>query len=120
MAIRTLQVITDDMDGTDLKPGQGKTVRFSFDGSDYVIDLSDKNYKKFAAEIEVWASKAHPPEQPAPAARRRGRSTKLTRSTASSASDMKAIRDWARDNGYTVSARGRVSTEIRDAYSAAH
>ncbi len=117
MAVRTLQVITDDMDGTDLKPGQGKTVRFSFDGSDYVIDLSDKNYKRFAAEIEVWASKAHPPE-PAPPARRRGRPSKPAARPATS--DMKAVRDWARDNGYTVSARGRVSSEIHDAYTAAH
>ena len=118
VAIRTLQVMTDDMDGTELKPGQGQTVRFSFDGAEYAIDLSDKNYKRFAAEIGVWASKAHTPEEPTPPARRRGRPAKSA--ARPPASDMKAVRDWARDNGYTVSGRGRVSTEIRDAYTAAH
>lgn len=118
MAIRTLQVITDDFDGTELKPGQGRTVRFSFEGNDYAIDLSDKNFKKFAAEIEVWASKAHPPEELVPAARRRARAGRGAVKTA--ASDTKAVRDWARENGYTVSGRGRVSTEIADAYTAAH
>ncbi len=119
MAIRTLQVITDDFDGTELKPGQGQTVRFSFEGNDYAIDLSDKNYKRFAAEIEVWASKAHTPQDAVPAAQRRA--TRSGRAAAKAAGpDMKAVREWARDNGHTVSERGRVSTQIRDAYTAAH
>lgn len=66
----------------------------------------------------MWVSKAHSAEDPTPAARRRGRPSKSAART--SASDMKAVRDWARDNGYTVSQRGRVPTEIRDAYTAAH
>ena len=112
--------MTDDLDGTELKPGQGQTVRFSFEGSDYAIDLSDKNYKRFAAEIEVWASKAHQPEPTAPAGRRRAPSRAKTTAKAANGTDIKAVRDWARDNGYTVSGRGRVSTEIRDAYTAVH
>jgi len=120
VAIRTVQVITDDLDGTELKPGQGRTVRFSFDGSDYAIDLSDKNVKRFTAEIEVWTSKAHPPEETSPAGRRRRARTSGTTARTAAATDTKAVRDWARDNGYTVSGRGRVSTEIRDAYTAAH
>jgi len=118
VAIRTLQVITDDFDGTELKPGQGQTVRFSFEGSDYAIDLSDKNYKRFTAEIEVWASKAHSPENAAPGAPRRTWSSRAAAKAAGP--DMKAVRAWARENGHAVSERGRVSTEIREAYTAAH
>ena len=34
--------------------------------------------------------------------------------------DLKAIRDWANANGYTVSTRGRIPAEVQNAYSAAH
>lgn len=118
MAIRTLQVMTDDFDGTELKSGQGQTVRFTFEGNDYAIDLSDKNYKRFTAEIEVWASKAHSPEKATPGALRRARAGRATARAAGS--DNKAVRAWARENGHAVSERGRVSSEIRDAYTAAH
>ena len=30
------------------------------------------------------------------------------------------IRAWARDNGFNVPDRGRVSSEVREAYAAAH
>jgi hypothetical protein len=30
------------------------------------------------------------------------------------------IRAWARDNGFKVPDRGRVSAEVREAYAAAH
>ncbi len=116
-----LQVMTDDFDGTELKVGQGQTVRFSFEGTDYAIDLSDKNAKKFAAEIEVWAAKAHTPDHPTPASQRRARAGRNARgSSRTPVTDMKALRDWAREHGYTVSERGRVPTEVRDAYTAAH
>lgn len=34
--------------------------------------------------------------------------------------DTHAIREWARENGYQVPARGRISRKIRDAFAAAH
>jgi hypothetical protein len=34
--------------------------------------------------------------------------------------DTAALRSWARDNGYTVSDRGRVASSIVEAYEAAH
>jgi hypothetical protein len=36
-----------------------------------------------------------------------------------SAADTPAIREWARENGYEVSDRGRISQALRDAYLAA-
>jgi hypothetical protein len=33
--------------------------------------------------------------------------------------DTAAVRSWARDNGYQVSDRGRISSQIIDAYLAA-
>jgi len=34
--------------------------------------------------------------------------------------DLTAIREWGKGNGFKVSARGRVSSELKDAYSKAH
>lgn len=33
---------------------------------------------------------------------------------------VQAVRDWARQHGYTVSARGRIPRRIQDAFAAAH
>jgi hypothetical protein len=33
---------------------------------------------------------------------------------------IKAIRDWARSKGLTVSERGRISAEVQEAYNKAH
>ncbi|MGI9586985.1 MAG: Lsr2 family DNA-binding protein, partial [Dietzia maris] len=38
----------------------------------------------------------------------------------SSSGDTKAIREWARSNGYEVSDRGRIPSDIMDAYAAAN
>lgn len=35
--------LVDDLDGTDIPRGLGETVRFSIDGRNYEIDLSDDN-----------------------------------------------------------------------------
>jgi hypothetical protein len=46
-----------------------------------------------------------------------GAKTAAASAAASSTSD---IRAWAQEQGYEVSSRGRVSSEIREAYEAAH
>lgn len=40
MAQRVLTQLVDDIDGTELEDGQGETVTFALDGSNYEIDLS--------------------------------------------------------------------------------
>lgn len=43
MAQRTITTLVDDLDGTDLEPGSGETIRFGIDGRTYEIDLSADN-----------------------------------------------------------------------------
>ena len=43
-----------------------------------------------------------------------------TKSAAGGGTAASEIRAWARDNGFDVPERGRVSAEVRDAYAAAH
>ena len=51
-----------------------------------------------------------------------GTKAKAARKTTgkTSPADTKAIREWARDNGYDVSDRGRIPADVADAYAAAN
>ena len=107
---RTITTFTDDLDGAVIEDGTGGTVRFGLDGREWEIDLSDGNRK----ELE----KALKPYIEAGRSRSSRRSSGGTRSTANK-EELAALRSWAKENGYEVSDRGRVSGEIREAYAAA-
>jgi hypothetical protein len=34
--------------------------------------------------------------------------------------ELAKVREWAKENGYEVSTRGRISTQVQEAYAAAH
>lgn len=131
MSTRTLQVLTDDYDDVELKPGQGQMVTFSLQGQSYEIDLSDKNLKKLQSDLAGWIDKARPASnvRGSRAAAGAGRATgrratgsgrAAGTSRAAAAGESQAIREWARENGHQVSERGRISAEIREAYTQAH
>ena len=101
-------VLVDDLDGSEAS----QTVSFGLDGTTYEIDLGDKNAAALREALAGYIGHA----RKVGGAGRRGRRTTVTALGPSS----KEIRDWARSNGYDVSDRGRVSSEIRDAFEAAH
>lgn len=113
MAQRT--VIIDDIDGT-----EGAVTReFGLFGDDYEIDLTDANAEKLRKALEKYTAAAHR----VPKARRNikvGTRSHTTLPTATSSSDLDAIRDWGRKNGYEVSDRGRIKKEVQDAFHEAH
>ena len=85
---------------------------FALDGVAYEIDLNDGNAQQLRDQLAVWTDKAR---------RVGGRRTTGTRISSSSASNETTnIRAWAKENGYEVSERGRISKEILEAYDAAH
>lgn len=104
MAQRVQVILEDDLDGSEAS----ETVSFAIDGVSYEIDLSDEHAAQLRAELQPWIE----------AGRRVGgrRATKQ----AKSGDDNAQIRAWALEQGLAVSARGRISQEIRDAYQAAH
>ncbi|RBO79532.1 histone-like nucleoid-structuring protein Lsr2 [Nocardia puris] len=111
MARKVIVELVDDFDGTSKAE---ETVSFSLDGVLYEIDLSAKNARKLRDSLEKWI----------PHARKAGRVKKgtVTVTAARTAADREqtqAIRDWARQNGFEVSSRGRVSSEIVEAYKKA-
>ena|SRR5215212_5950114 len=105
MASRTVLVLTDDIDGSEAQV----TVNFGLDGTRYEIDLSEANAKKLIGALEPWMN----------AARKTGRRSGRRRSETNGKVDVKAVREWAKQQGLNVSERGRVSAEVRRAYDKA-
>lgn len=114
MAKKTIVQLIDDIDGTVLEHGKGQSIDFSMDGKSYSIDLSDKNARAFRNSMKKYIDHA----KPAGTARRGSRAGKSSGS-GRSASELKDIRQWAQDNGYTIAPRGRISTNVLQAYDAA-
>lgn len=102
----------DDLDGSDLG-SVANTISFAFEGKEYSIDLSDENAAQFREVMAPYVENGH---------RLTGTKSRPVRKSAarSSSGDTKAIREWARNNGYEVSDRGRIPGTIMDAYAAAN
>lgn len=109
----TIQLV-DDLDGSVIADGEGRTVSFAFDGAGYEIDLSDANVEAFARALAPYIGAAR-----SSGARLRS-AAGARKSPPTSSADLQKIRDWANANGYTVGDRGRIASTIRDAYDAAH
>lgn len=111
MAQRVNIVLVDDIDGGDAD----ETVTFGLDGTTYEIDLSSANAEKLRETLAPFVGHAR---RVAGGRRASGSSRRTTASTAGPSA--KEIREWARENGWDLSDRGRVSAEVRQAYDAAH
>ena len=112
MAQQTHVQYIDDLDGTELGD-TANVVSFSFDGKDYSIDLSDENAETFREVMAPYVEAGR---------REYGTGRKPARKSASksSARNTKAIREWAKANGYNVSERGRIPADVMAAYSEAN
>jgi hypothetical protein len=106
MAQKVNIVLVDDIDQSDAE----ETVSFGLDGKEYVIDLNAKNARALRDAIAPYVAHARPVT---------GRGRRTTAKAAAGAAPAE-IRAWARDNGFDVPERGRVSAEVREAYAAAH
>ncbi|WP_030517893.1 Lsr2 family protein [Nocardia sp. NRRL WC-3656] len=111
MARKVIVELIDDFDG---KSRAEETVFFSLDGVEYEIDLSTKNAGKLRGLFEQWT-------EPARKVGRipRGKNSRTGTRAVADREQTKAIRDWARNNGYNVSSRGRIQADIIEAYNKA-
>jgi hypothetical protein len=103
MAQQVNIVLVDDIDGSAAE----ETLSFALDGRGYEIDLSVKNAKALRDALAPYVGHA----------RKAGRRRTGRGGNGPTPAD---IRAWARDNGFDVPDRGRVSSEVREAYLAAH
>jgi len=111
MAQRTLTQLIDDIDGTLIADGEGRTVEFGLDGVSYAIELNDAHLSELKDALAPFMNAGRP-------VARRG--SKASESPKASPTELRRIRKWARQNGHDASVRGRVSQAVRDAYDAAH
>lgn len=111
MAQRVITQIIDDIDGSEVEDGAGRTVNFALDGAQYQIDLAQKNIDKLEKAFQPYIDAV----RKVGGRRNRGGSAKT-----GSGRDVKAIRQWAQDNGYDVPARGRMPQNLVEEYDAAH
>jgi hypothetical protein len=102
MAQRVQVLLVDDLDGTTAD----ETVAFALDGVNYEIDLTSGNAAGLREALAPWINKAR--RVSGRAARGRGRR--------GSDGDTAKVRAWAKERGYQVSERGRISADIRKAY----
>lgn len=106
MAQRVNVVLVDDLDGSEA----AETVSFGLDGTEYEIDLSKEHAAALREALERFVK----------AGRRAGARRRKVQRNGAGGPSASEIRRWARENGWDVPERGRVSAEVREAYAAAH
>jgi len=112
MAQKVQVILVDDVDGGEAD----ETVSFALDGISYEIDVSAANAEAIRDALTPWVEHAR---RVGGRASSRGRAAVKSR-PAAERTDLSDVRAWARENGFQVSDRGRVSGEVRAAYEAAH
>lgn len=119
MAQKTVVSLVDDLDQSEAD----ETVEFGLDGVTYEIDLSEKNAGALRDALRDFVEHARRTggRRRAPTGRRTDGQGSGSRGSGSgsSAADRQqnhAIREWARRQGMTVSDRGRIPSEVTEAY----
>jgi Lsr2 len=114
MARRTIQVLTDDLDGGEAD----ETVKFGLDGTQYEIDLSKKNAGKMRDALAPFLAAGRKLGRGGVVVGGRAAVARVRGGAAADRDQNKAIREWAQAKGIKVSDRGRIKQEIVDRYHA--
>mgnify|MGYP003297761610 CR=1 FL=1 len=96
-------------------PAIGEEVR-AVRGVDYEIDLSEKHAGELRNALSLYIGHG----RRTGGRRRKSPAGGTAKASAPDGPAASEIRTWARENGFDVPERGRVSAEVREAYAAAH
>lgn len=111
MAQKLVTTYIDDLDGTKVtEPGIIRTVEFGIDGALFEIDLTDVNADQLRAVLAPYIAVGRRAQGEA------GRPVRQLAGKAKNTLDTKAVRAWARENGYEVNDRGRIPEAVQEAY----
>jgi hypothetical protein len=111
VAKQTTVTLVDDLDGTEAD----EQVEFAVDGKVYEIDLSSANSARLREALAPFISAA----RRAGGRRRSGASVAPARPS-SDREQNQAIREWAVDQGMKISERGRIPSNVLEAYHQSH
>ncbi|MGW4487246.1 histone-like nucleoid-structuring protein Lsr2 [Amycolatopsis sp. NPDC004368] len=107
MAHKVLVQMVDDIDGGVAH----QTVPFGLDGIQYEIDLSDENAGTLREEFARYIAASR---------RTGGRKVRAGSGSGTPTPEdrerSRSIRAWAADNGWSISERGRIPTDVVTAY----
>lgn len=118
MARKTTVSLVDDLDGTTAD----ETVGFGVDGARYEIDLTADHADGLREALAGYVANARRQGRTPRGADNRASTRTGTRSSPAAVDreQSRAVRDWARQHGYTVSDRGRIPNDVTEAYDRAH
>ncbi|MCT2585501.1 histone-like nucleoid-structuring protein Lsr2 [Actinophytocola gossypii] len=110
MAQKVLVQLVDDLTGE--ASDDISTVLFGLDGANYEIDLTEENAERLRATLAEYVGSAR---------RTGGRVKRGTRPSTGGGANGEAgqVREWAAENGFELSARGRIPGHVLDAYKEA-
>ena len=104
--------LIDDLGGSEIPDGKGRTIPFALDGTSYEIDLSETNEQALVDALARYVGNARK-GQPAGPGKRRSR-------TVAGRDYNGRVRAWAKDEGYAIGDKGRIPAQIMAKYAAAH
>lgn len=110
MAKQTFVQLVDDLSGESIEEGAGRTVRFSFDGADYEIDLTNAHIEELSSSLEQYVRAS----RRVSGRRQGGRAASTSRKGGSG--ETAAIREWAQAEGIPVATRGRIPADLVERY----
>lgn len=114
MAQKVLVELVDDLDGT--SSDDISTVSFALDGVTYEIDLTEKNATLLRERLADFLGAAR--RTGGRAKRGNGPTTVGVTGAGRSREQNEAIRDWARNNNWEIADRGRIPSDVIDAFEA--
>lgn len=116
MAKATVEVLIDDVDGSDA----ARTITLGLNGDWRELDLSKKNLASLSRALDRYWNAGRPISANGQKARRT-RPTKKSRSRSTKAQrDPKVIRAWATQNRIAVPTRGRIPAAVERQYNEAN
>ena len=107
MAQKVTVSLVDDLSGSQAD----ETVSFGLDGKTYEIDLSSKNADKLRGALADYVAAAR-----RPGGGRKASAASAARRPSVDREQNQAIREWARGKGMKVNDRGRIPSEVVEAY----
>ncbi len=111
MAKKTTVTLVDDLDGSQAE----EQVAFAVDGRSYEIDLSSSNGARLREALAPFISAARR------SGGRRGSAAATTTTRPSTDREQnQAIREWAVQQGMKISERGRIPSNVLEAYHQNH
>jgi hypothetical protein len=114
MAQKISVQLVDDLDGSVAE--DISTVTFGLDGASYEIDLTGGNADKLRTSLADFVGAARRMGGRA----KRGTGVHGAAAPGTSREQTKAIRGWARQNGFGLSDRGRIPGSVLQAFEKAH